>query len=115
METKSSPQVDILKQGKFMAVCAYLTLVGLIIAFINNKKANNPLTQFHIRQSLGLSILAILTSLLQYIPLVGGIIAVVLGVLFLILWVLGIWTAWNEQQTPLPFVGKKLQDYFSSL
>lgn len=113
METKSTLQQN--KQGKFMAVCAYLTIVGLVISFIVNRKEHNPLTQFHIRQSLGLAILAFATSLLHFIPFVGWILSTIAGVLLLILWVLGLWTAWNEQQSPLPLVGKKLQDYFSSL
>lgn len=115
METKSTTTESIQMQGKFMAVCAYLTIVGLLIAFINNKKQNNPLVQFHLRQSIGLTIFAFVTSLLQFVPFVGWILASVAGLVVLILWVLGLWTAWNEKQSPLPIVGEKLQAYFSSL
>ena len=42
--------------GKTIAIIAYLTLIGLIIAYLLNNSHRDGFANFHIRQSLGLAL-----------------------------------------------------------
>ena len=42
------------EEGKTMAIISYVTIIGLIIAFVSNNSKPNEFTSFHIRQSLGI-------------------------------------------------------------
>ena len=50
METQTTT-----KTNSSMHIIAYLTIIGLIIAFISNKD-KDELTTYHIRQSLGIGL-----------------------------------------------------------
>jgi len=41
-------------QGKDIALISYLTLIGLLIAFVMNNDKKYEFAKFHIRQSLGM-------------------------------------------------------------
>lgn len=43
--------------GKSTAITSYILIVGVLIAMSMNAEPKNPFAAFHIRQSLGLSIL----------------------------------------------------------
>lgn len=97
------------------AVIAYITLIGLIIAIVQNQLTKNPFTSFHIRQSLGLGICGLGLMILSFIPFIGWLIYLI-GILGLIaLWILGLIAAINGKEEPLPVVGEHFQNWFKKL
>ncbi len=53
---------DSSNNGKTVAIISYLTLIGWIVALIMNNNNKSELGSFHIRQMLGVLIVAVLLS-----------------------------------------------------
>src|SRR5699024_11914324 len=66
MKEKNTTSVE---EGKGLAIVAYITIIGLIVALILNQEKKNPFTAFHVRQSLGIGLLGIAISVVNVIPL----------------------------------------------
>ena len=94
-------------EGKTMAIIAYVTVIGLIIAYFMNKDKNNEFAKFHIGQSLRIFILGIIISIVVTILVMVTGLAVLsyLSYIPLILIVLGIMNAVNAKAEPLPVIG----------
>ena len=94
-------------QGKTMAIIAYITLIGTLIAWFMNKDKNNEFAKFHIGQALrawlaGI-VISILASILVAISGVG-----IFGYLTYAGWVLailGLINAVNGKMEKIPLVG----------
>lgn len=101
--------------GKIIAIVSYITLIGLIVAFIMNNDKKIPLASFHIRQSLGILLTGIVLSFFNVIPLLGQLVYLAGAVFLLVLWVMGLIGAINQKQEPVPVLGKYYQEWFSSI
>jgi uncharacterized membrane protein len=103
---------------KTLSIISYITIIGWIIAYVNYNKltVKDSLTRFHLKQGLGIAILGIiisvaLTIIALVVPTLASILSLVnLGVL--VLWIMGIINANNEQEIPVPVVGKLFTDKF---
>ena len=102
--------------SKTIAWVSYLTLIGWIIALVSHSNSiiKSSLAVFHLRQSFGLlvfsfAITIIRTMLLFTFPLL----ATVLFVALVVLWVLGLISAVNGEEKPLPVVGPLFQQWFT--
>lgn len=99
-------------EGKTAAALSYITFVGLIIAFSMNSVPKNPFAAFHIRQSLGLTlsyfIVMMPLSMLDSIPASLGFFIV-----FFVLWLYGIISAFQGHTRPIPLVGNLYQSIFT--
>ena len=104
-----------MEQNKLIGIVAYITIIGLIIALILNQEKKDPFASFHIRQSLGIFACSIALSLTAMVPFVGWIVAVVGSILVLVLWVLGLLNAIGGKMTPVPMLGDKFEEWFSSV
>ncbi|MCA5005213.1 DUF4870 domain-containing protein [Sphingobacterium bovistauri] len=102
-------------QGKTVAIVSYLTIIGLIVALVMNNKQPTSLGRFHIRQSIGVTVLGIAIGFLTYIPGIGGIISTVGGIILLIALILGIVSAVKSEEKGLPVVGSFFQSWFSMI
>jgi|TARA_B110000037_G_scaffold219470_1_gene284718 uncharacterized membrane protein len=104
---------DSIQEGKTAAIISYLWWPGLIIAFVMNNKAQNSFTSFHIRQSIGLSILSFGIGLLTKfgIPTIADILF--LG--FFVFWIIGILGAIKGIEKPIPYIGELFQDWFKNI
>jgi len=102
-------------QGKDIALISYLTLIGLIIAFVVNNDKKHEFTKFHIRQSLGLFLTAIALSFISIIPILGWLVWIVGIFLLLYLWIKGLLNAINGKQEVLPILGEKYAEIFKNL
>lgn len=107
--------------GKTRAVVAHITLIGWIIALVQNSP-KNEFASFYIRQMLGLLILAvgmqILSMIFVFIPVLGIILYFVfmLGMIgVLVLWVLSLIGAVNGKKEPTPFIGQHFQNWFKTM
>lgn len=94
--------------GKIVAIVSYITLIGWIIALILHLQDRTALGGMHLRQTLGLYITALIVG---WIPVVGWLLS--LGVL--VLWVVGLVNAIQEETRPVPLVGEFYQSALSFL
>lgn len=98
-----------------IAMIAYITIIGLIIAFVMNKEKGYTLVSFHIQQSLGLTLVGIVLGIVSLIPVIGWI-AYILGfIILLYMWIVGLMNAINHKFEPVPFLGEKFTDWFKNI
>lgn len=99
-ETEGFDKADI-EKNKIMAVLAYIIfLIPLIAA------KESPFARFHTNQGLLLVIAAVILSVIAAIPVIGWIIAPVIGIAVTVLAVIGILNALNGKAKELPLIGK---------
>jgi uncharacterized membrane protein len=103
-----------LEKGKTNAIIAYLTIIGTIIAMVQNSSVKNDFASFHIRQALG----TILLFFALGYPVSGfDSWAVTSGfyIFFFILWIFGFLGAIQGQKNLTPIVGPFFQKIFKTL
>lgn len=105
----------VVEEGKTTAIIAYITVIGLIIAFIMNNDKKNTFAAYHIRQSLGIGLTGLALSVISVIPILGWIISVFGTIFILVLWVMGLINALNGQEKPVPLLGEKYQEWFKGI
>ncbi|MFD1061760.1 hypothetical protein ACFQ1Q_00780 [Winogradskyella litorisediminis] len=102
------------QEGKNYAIVAYITIIGVLIAYFMTQDNKNSFTTFHIRQSLGLWLIYFI---LGYI--VGGfdswIITYSFWIFFLVLFAYGIIGAATGKLNKLPLIGNVFQNVFKSI
>lgn len=103
------------QQDNTLAWVSYLTIIGWIIAIVmyNDSQKGNTLVRFHLRQSLGLYLLGIAGSIIAIIPILGWLIWITVSIGVLVFWILGIISAVQSEEKPVPVVGDLFQDWFS--
>lgn len=104
-----------IEDGKSIAVIAYITLIGLIIAFVQNGEKKNSFAAFHIRQSLGLMCTGFALSLINIIPFLGWVISILGMFVLIILWISGLMSAVNGKEKPMPIMGNLYQKWFAGI
>ena len=112
----TSPTND---DDKTVAILSYVTIIGWIIALIMHGNKKSELGAYHIRQGLGIMILAVATIIIRiplfFIPFLGWFLGTCLSIGLLILWILGLISAINGTQKPIPLLGESFQKWFSSV
>jgi uncharacterized membrane protein len=117
MEAQNTTVED---NGKTTAIVAYITIIGWLIAYFamhQNKKTS--LGSYHLRQTLLLFIVMIVwqilvTIIVMAVPAIGIILWIAtLG--FVVLWVMGLISAVNGQEKPMPLIGEKAQEMFKGI
>lgn len=104
-----------IEDGRVIAILAYITVVGFIIAIVLNNDKKNPFAFFHIRQSLGIWLLGLVIGVVAVIPFLGWIVALVGWVLIVVLWVIGLINAIGGKMKPVPIFGNLFEDLFKSI
>jgi uncharacterized membrane protein len=106
-------------KNRTMAIVAYITLIGWIIAYLEFKKSikKSNLVNYHLGQALGVIITSIVLSIissvvLAIIPSLGAIFYLILLLPFVLL-LLGIIAANNEVEKPVPLIGKIFEGKFN--
>jgi uncharacterized membrane protein len=103
------------EQDNSIAIISYLTLIGLVIAFVMNNEKKQPFARYHIRQSLGLNVTGIALGLVNVIPILGWIISIIGVFVLLYMNIMGIINAVNRKEKPLPILGKQYEEWFKSV
>lgn len=105
------------KEDNTVAIVSYISLLGWIIAIVLHNNKKTKLGAYHLRQTLGIFVIgigiAIANTILMFIPYLGilfGIVFAVAGIGLLILWILGLISAVNGEQKPLPIIGEPIQN-----
>jgi len=101
-------------KGKTIAIYSYITIIGTLIAMLNNSEVKSEFASFHIRQALGINIAF---YGLGYI--VGNFDSwVVTGafyIFFFILWAYGLVGAVQHKANLIPVLGPLFQKVFKTL
>ncbi|HLV15631.1 MAG TPA: hypothetical protein VKY41_10650 [Xanthomarina sp.] len=113
MET--TEKTSIATEGKNIAVIAYITVIGLIIAFIMNNDKKEPFASFHIKQSLGLALTGFALGVIGIIPIIGWLINIIGIFVLLYMWIMGLINAINGTEKVVPILGEKYAEWFKSL
>lgn len=99
-------------------VQSILSYIGILwfVAFFVGQEIRNDLSRYHLKQGLGLlAVTLILNVVVGIVVMIVPVLSSIWGavsIVFLILMVLGIITAANEVEKPLPFIGKMFEDKF---
>jgi len=102
------------KEGKTIAIISYITVIGLIIAFVMNQKKHNYFATFHIRQALGISLLNFAISILYRYANIGFT-GELLGYAAFGLSIYGIVGAIQGKENKIPLFGDYFQDWFKNI
>ncbi len=84
-------------------IVAYLTWVGLVIAFIMGEREGS---KFHINQSLVIWIAGTICGFVSAIPLLGALVGMVGGIFCFVCWFIGMIGAIQGTEKPVPFLGQ---------
>lgn len=108
-------ETQTVEDGKTIAIIAYLTIIGLIIAFIMNNDKKNSFAAYHIRQSLGIGLTGLALGFLNIIPILGWIISFVGGILIIIMLITGLISAVGGKEKPVMILGEKYQEWLKGI
>jgi uncharacterized membrane protein len=99
--------------GKKIAIIAYITFIGLIVAYYINKDEKHEFATWHIKNMFGLFLLLIFSQATQhYVDIALG---EVLWVLAFVLWIYSIVMAFLNFKRAIPFFSEKFQVWFRFL
>ncbi|MGE0566344.1 MAG: DUF4870 domain-containing protein [Bacteroidia bacterium] len=103
-------------EDKTVAIVAYITLIGYIVAIIMHGNKKTALGTYHLRQATGLIITAFASWIAMFIigmiPFVNFILILLAPVIWigiLVLLIMGVIAASNGEMKPLPLVGKMFE------
>lgn len=99
-------------EDKTVAILAYVTLLGFIVALVMHGQKKTALGAFHLRQMLGIVLLGVGSYILIFIPILGWLAMMVIGLCNFIMWIMGLIAAVNGEMKPAPIFGGKFQEWF---
>ncbi len=114
------PVVASSTEDRTVAILAYITIIGFIIAIVMHSSKKTALGTYHLRQTLGLFITAVVawfaSMIIAFIPLVNLIMVILgpaLAIGLFVLWIMGLIAAVNGQQKPIPLLGEHYNKWFA--
>ena len=111
---KEGPPIIYKNNPKVISIVSYLTVIGWLFAYILNDQ-KSPLASFHLRQSLGIYVVFLVSSMLMWIPILGWIVGALVFLFGLALWFFGISKAFQEKMEVVPVLGADFQKWFAGL
>lgn len=103
-----------IEEGKSLGIVAYITIIGVLIAFFMNQEKRNPFISFHVRQGLGLWILfMIMGYVVSYFN--NWNITYSWWIFFSVLFIYGIIGAISGKMNKIPILGSVFQNLFKSI
>lgn len=115
MEETTPSEQSGTSEDNTIGIIAYLTWIGLIIAFVMNQNKKSEFGSYHIRQMLGLTLASIAASFLNVIPILGQLTFLIIGVFLFVLWIMGLINAVNGRTKPVPVLGEKFAEWFAGV
>lgn len=114
MENNGNPGQSTGTDPKVVGIVSYLTLIGWIVALVlNNPKSDHG--SFHVRQSIGIILLAMASGFVMIIPFLGWIAGIAGYILAFVLWIIGFIGAVQGEKKVVPVLGAQFQEWFKSL
>jgi uncharacterized membrane protein len=114
MENTPTPPPVVAGEDKTVAIVAYLTLIGFLVAVIIHSSKKTRLGAYHLRQMLGFMLSMFAVIILMFIPIIGWILIPVFYLFMLVCWIMGLVSAINGQMKPMPVVGPMYQKWFGT-
>lgn len=114
-ETTNTTETTTANEGKNIAMISYITIIGLIIAFVMNNDKKNEFARFHIKQSLGLALTGLALGIIGMIPILGWIVYIIGIFVLLYMWIVGLMNAINSKKNIVPLLGSKYAEWFKNL
>ena len=111
-EVNNASTID---EGKTIAIIAYITVIGLIIAFVMNNEKKNNFASYHIKQMLGLSLTGLALTVVNIIPILGWIVSIIGSFVLLFMWIMSLMNALNLKEKPAPILGEKYAEWFKNI
>jgi uncharacterized membrane protein len=106
----------VVTEDRTVAILAYVTIIGFIIAIVIHSSKKTALGAFHLRQVLGLIVSGFVAwvacVVLAFIPILGWLCIIAIWVGFFVMWLMGLIAAASGQQKPMPILGAKYQQWF---
>ncbi len=87
---------------KMTGIIAYLTWVGLVIAFLAGDKEG---AKFHLNQALVIVLASLICNVVGIIPVLGTIVSLVGGIFVFVCWIIGFVAAIKEEEKQIPLIG----------
>lgn len=106
---------EVVSEGKTIAIIAYITLIGLLIAFVLNMEKKNSFANYHIRQALGIGLTGLVLGMINIIPILGWVVSIIGFIVLFIMWVMGLLSALNGTEKPVFLLGEKYQEWFKGI
>lgn len=101
------------KKEKNHSIIAYITFIGMIIAYFMNKEDQSAYVTYHIKMMFGLVILLFVSQVSHaYINIILGDI---LWLISFVLWVLCLVYAIQGKKPIIPYLSEKFQSWFTFL
>jgi len=101
-------------EDRTVAILAYLTIIGFIIALVIQGGKKSRLGAFHLRQMLGLILAGLIGSALSIVPLLGWLASTLVWLGLIVLWILGFIAALNREFKPVPLLGTYFQQWLGN-
>lgn len=101
-------------QGRNISIIAYITFIGMLIAYFLNRDHKYEVATFHIKNMFGLVLLMLISQVFQsydYLMLFGEI----LWVFLFFLWLYSLIKAIRNEKKAIPWMSEKFQDWFTFL
>jgi len=95
-------------EPKVKSIIAHITFIGWLIAFLINNNDKDEMTNFFLRQTLGIFVIGIIGS---FFP----VIRVIVGIIIFILWLMSLISAIQGETKEVPYLGEHFQKWFKNL
>lgn len=106
---------EVVAEGKTIAILAYITLIGLVIAFVMNNEKKNSFANYHIRQALGIGLTGFALGMIGVVPILGWFVAILGFFVLFVMWITGLMSALNGKEKPVFLLGEKYQEWFKGI
>jgi len=100
---------------KVVAILSHVFYIGWLVALILNSNNRSHLGSFYIRQTLGIYILSVASSVVMIIPVLGWIAGLMGYALVVVLWFISLISALNGEEKTVPVLGEQFQEWFQSI
>jgi uncharacterized membrane protein len=89
---------------------AYITIIPAILFLVLEPYNRIPFIRFHAFQSIGLSVLSIVCSIIMVVPILGWLIGLIMLPVLFVAWVICILKAYQGKLFKLPIVGNIVEN-----
>ena len=94
---------------KTKSIVAHLTIIGWIIALVQNQNDKGDLTSFYLRQTLGIYVI----SLLSWLPI--PVLPLLIWILCVIMWIISFVGSLSGEKKLIPAIGEMFQQWFKGI
>jgi uncharacterized membrane protein len=109
----SQAAASVAVEDRTVAILAYITLIGFIVAIFLHQNHKTQLGAFHLRQVLGMVLTGAAGAACSVVPILGWIAWFLVAIALFVLWILGLLSAVRGEMRPVPLLGEQYQRWFA--